>query len=81
VAGAAADLVWTGAVDNAWNVGVFGTANWQATTPIADPDRFFQGDSVSFTGQAPGIVAVDAAVQSGRLTVAADVDYTLAGLG
>ena len=81
VSGGAANLTWTGAVDGTWNSGATGTANWTTSQPVADPTRFYQGDSVAFTGQGAGTITVAAPTTVGQLDVSGSSDYTLAGPG
>jgi autotransporter-associated beta strand protein len=70
VNGTVKSLTWTGATNNTWNVN--GTQNWSA----GGGEKFFQADSVTFAGAAPGTITLTGSIQPILTTVDAAVDYT-----
>ena len=79
VTGQAGNLVWAGnGTTNVWDVNT--TAHWLNG---ATPDKFFQGDAVSFTDTGDNTVPVNVTGQVTPITIAVSAakNYTFAGTG
>ena len=76
IAGAAANLTWTGSNGASWD-NTSGTTSW--TNSQNNPDHFVTGDNVAFTTSNSGTVTLNATVAPGAFIVSGT--YTFAGPG
>jgi autotransporter-associated beta strand protein len=74
VTGATKALTWTGASNGTWDVN--SAQNWNDG---AAAEKFFQADSVTFNGSAPGTVTLVGSIQPVSTTVNAAVNYAFTG--
>jgi fibronectin-binding autotransporter adhesin len=74
--GSALDLTWSGPSYGYWDVGDFGTLNWNAGA-----ERFYDLDRVTFNGGSAGTISLSAAVRPGAIAIADSQDYEFAGTG